>query len=167
MATEPATWRRARIQALGGYGYTHESWLEDQGDVRNHTRSTEGTSEIMEMTIAVDPGSLHLKTAAALPRQHVNSTLHLPIQRGRETVARLWLCRAGRGHGKRPVRSTHPSPAYFCCALATDCLCRVAGSLARRAARMAEASSTKSKHPFDANALAALGRISRVRRRSR
>jgi len=50
------------IQALGGYGYTHEYMVEKiSRDVRI-TRIYEGTSEIMEMTISRDRWQLHLKT---------------------------------------------------------------------------------------------------------
>ncbi len=52
----------AAIQALGGYGYTREYMVEKiTRDVRI-TRIYEGTSEIMEMTIARDRWQLHLKT---------------------------------------------------------------------------------------------------------
>ncbi len=52
----------AAIQALGGYGYTREYQVEK---IRRDVRITtiyEGTSEIMEMTIARDRWQLHLKT---------------------------------------------------------------------------------------------------------
>jgi alkylation response protein AidB-like acyl-CoA dehydrogenase len=52
----------AAIQALGGYGYTREYMVEKiKRDVRI-TRIYEGTSEIMEMTIARDRWQEHLKT---------------------------------------------------------------------------------------------------------
>ena len=52
----------AAIQALGGYGYTREYMVEK---IRRDVRITtiyEGTSEIMEMTIARDRWQQHLKT---------------------------------------------------------------------------------------------------------
>jgi hypothetical protein len=50
------------IQALGGYGYTKEYMVEKvKRDVRI-TTIYEGTSEIMEWTIARDRWQLHLKT---------------------------------------------------------------------------------------------------------
>jgi len=53
------------IQALGGYGYTKEYLVEKiKRDVRI-TTIYEGTSEIMEMTIARDRWQLHLKTRGA------------------------------------------------------------------------------------------------------
>src|SRR4029453_11167835 len=52
----------AAIQAHGGYGYTHEYMVEKiKRDVRI-TTIYEGTSEIMEMTIARDRWQQHLKT---------------------------------------------------------------------------------------------------------
>jgi len=52
----------AAIQALGGYGYTHEYLVEKiKRDVRI-TTIYEGTSEIMEMTISRDRWQQHLKT---------------------------------------------------------------------------------------------------------
>ena len=63
MATEAGNGAAdASIQALGGYGYTHEYMVEKiKRDVRI-TTIYEGTSEIMEMTIARDRWQLHLKT---------------------------------------------------------------------------------------------------------
>jgi alkylation response protein AidB-like acyl-CoA dehydrogenase len=53
------------IQALGGYGYTREYMVEKiKRDVRI-TCIYEGTSEIMEWTIARDRWQLHLKTKGA------------------------------------------------------------------------------------------------------
>jgi alkylation response protein AidB-like acyl-CoA dehydrogenase len=63
MATEAGNFAAdASIQALGGYGYTHEYMVEK---IRRDVRITtiyEGTSEIMEMTISRDRWQLHLKT---------------------------------------------------------------------------------------------------------
>ena len=63
MATEAGNQAAdASIQALGGYGYTHEYLVEKiSRDVRI-TTIYEGTSEIMEMTISRDRWQLHLKT---------------------------------------------------------------------------------------------------------
>lgn len=70
----------AGIQALGGYGYTREYMVEK---IRRDVRITtiyEGTSEILEMTIARDRWQMHLKTrgkyyhdlAETLEAQHRN-----------------------------------------------------------------------------------------------
>src|SRR5579859_4286722 len=63
MATEAGNAAaEASIQALGGYGYTHEYMVEKiSRDVRI-TTIYEGTSEIMEMTISRDRWQSHLKT---------------------------------------------------------------------------------------------------------
>jgi alkylation response protein AidB-like acyl-CoA dehydrogenase len=56
------------IQALGGYGYTKEYMVEKiKRDVRI-TTIYEGTSEIMEWTIARDRWQLHLKSRGLLQR---------------------------------------------------------------------------------------------------
>ena len=52
----------ASIQALGGYGYTHEYMVEKIKRDARITTIYEGTSEILEMTIARDRWQLHLKT---------------------------------------------------------------------------------------------------------
>ncbi len=64
MATEAGNGAAdAAIQALGGYGYTHEYMVEKiKRDVRI-TTIYEGTSEIMEMTIGRDRWQQHLKTS--------------------------------------------------------------------------------------------------------
>src|SRR5580693_5403397 len=63
MATEAGNAAaEASIQALGGYGYTHEYMVEKiSRDVRI-TTIYEGTSEIMEMTISRDRWQNHLKS---------------------------------------------------------------------------------------------------------
>ena len=68
----------AAIQAHGGYGYTRESVVEKiKRDVRI-TTIYEGTSEIMEMTIARDRWQQHLKTSGAYYRDRAAAmtTLH-------------------------------------------------------------------------------------------
>jgi alkylation response protein AidB-like acyl-CoA dehydrogenase len=62
----------AAIQALGGYGYTHEYLVEKiKRDVRI-TTIYEGTSEIMEMTISRDRWQQHLKTRG----EHYHAVAH-------------------------------------------------------------------------------------------
>ncbi len=53
------------IQALGGYGYTKEYMVEKVKRDVKITTIYEGTSEIMEWTIARDRWQLHLKTRGA------------------------------------------------------------------------------------------------------
>src|SRR3954464_15246149 len=52
----------AAIQALGGYGYTHDYLVETISRDGRITCIYEGTSEIMEMTISRDRWQSHLKT---------------------------------------------------------------------------------------------------------
>src|SRR3974390_760224 len=152
----------ASIQALGGYGYTHEYMVEKiKRDVRI-TTIYEGTSEIMEMTISRDRWQLHLKTRG----QHYH-------EQGRQMEA---------------LHDKHPDVGADMAALAMHALAEVmerarvarltrfqhvllrlgeliayaecAGSLARRAARSAERKlNEKANQRFDAAALAAISRV--------
>jgi len=151
----------ASIQALGGYGYTHEYLVEKiSRDVRI-TTIYEGTSEIMEMTISRDRWQQHLKTRG----QHYHD-------RAKELEA---------------LHAKHPNVGADIAALASHALAEImekariarltryqhillrlgewiayaetAGSLARRAARCAENKMhEKSNRRFDSSALGALSR---------
>jgi len=163
MATEAGNQAAdASIQALGGYGYTHEYMVEKiSRDVRI-TTIYEGTSEIMEMTISRDRWQLHLKTRG----QHYH-------ERARELEAL---------HARHPnVGANFAALAHHALAEAMErarverltryqhILLRIgewtayaesAGSLARRAALLAENKlNEKANRRFDANALAALSRV--------
>ena len=103
----------AAIQAHGGYGYTHEYMVEK---IRRDVRITtiyEGTSEIMEMTIARDRWQLHLKSRGdhyhALGRE-------LEALDGREPNAgrghrRARMPRARGAAGGLPTGAAHAPPA--------------------------------------------------------
>ncbi len=163
MATEAGNQAAdASIQALGGYGYTHEYIVEKiSRDVRI-TTIYEGTSEIMEMTISRDRWQLHLKTRG----QHYHD-------RARELEA---------------LHAQHPNVGANFAALAHHALAEVmekarvarltryqhvllrlgewiayaesAGSLARRAARLAEGKlNEKANRRFDEAAIAAVSRV--------
>jgi len=152
----------ASIQALGGYGYTHEYMVEKiKRDVRI-TTIYEGTSEIMEMTISRDRWQLHLKTRG----QHYH-------ERARQVEA---------------LHAAHPNVGADVAALALHSLAEVmekaragrltryqhillrigewiayaeaAATIARRAALLAEGRlNEKANDRFDAPALAAISRI--------
>jgi len=152
----------ASIQALGGYGYTHEYMVEKiKRDVRI-TTIYEGTSEIMEMTIGRDRWQIHLKTRG----QHY----HDQAKKFEE------------------LHSKHPNVGADNAALALHALAEVmekarvarltrfqhillrlgeliahaesAGSLARRASLAAENKlNEKANRRFDPAALAAISRI--------
>jgi alkylation response protein AidB-like acyl-CoA dehydrogenase len=163
MATEAGNGAAdASIQALGGYGYTHEYMVEKiKRDVRI-TTIYEGTSEIMEMTISRDRWQSHLKTRG----QHYH-----------EQAKKL-----------EALHALHPTVGADVAALASHALAEVmerarvarltrfqhillrlgeliayaesAGTLARRGALLEEGRlNEKANQRFDATALSALSRI--------
>jgi alkylation response protein AidB-like acyl-CoA dehydrogenase len=152
----------AAIQALGGYGYTHEYLVEKiKRDVRI-TTIYEGTSEIMEMTVARDRWQQHLKTrgdhyhagARALEALH---TRRPELGAGTAALAYhalaelLEACRTGR-------LTRHQHVLLRLGQLAA--LAEGAGALVRRAARAAGGElGAKAPHRFDAAALAAMSRV--------
>ena len=94
----------AAIQAHGGYGYTRPYLVEKiKRDVRI-TTIYEGTSEILEMTIARDRWQQHLKTSGAYYRDAARSLDGVPDECGGPTAALaleclaavLEACRVGR-----------------------------------------------------------------------
>jgi alkylation response protein AidB-like acyl-CoA dehydrogenase len=152
----------ASIQALGGYGYTHEYMVEKiSRDVRI-TTIYEGTSEIMEMTISRDRWQLHLKTrgqhyheqARAMEAVHA---LHPEV--GSDIAALALHALAEIMEKARVARLTRYQHillrlgewiAYAECA----------ACLARRAVFTAENRlNEKANRRFDATAMAALGRV--------
>lgn len=152
----------ASIQALGGYGYTHEYRVEKiKRDVRI-TTIYEGTSEIMEMTISRDRWQLHLKTrgqhyhaeAAHLEELHA---VHPSV--GADTAA--LACHAlaevlEKARVARLTRNQHILLRLGELISWVEC----AGSLCRRAAMVSEGKShEKSDRRFNAMAQDALSRI--------
>ena len=152
----------ASIQALGGYGYTHEYKVEKiKRDVRI-TTIYEGTSEIMEMTISRDRWQFHLKTRG----QHYHDearkleALHARHPRVGADVAALGLHALAevmeRARLGRLTRYQHILLRLGEWIAYAEC----AGGLARRAALAAEGKlNQKSDRSFDAATLAALSRI--------
>ena len=163
MATEAGNQAaEASIQALGGYGYTHEYMVEKiKRDVRI-TTIYEGTSEIMEMTISRDRWQLHLKTrgqyyhdlakqAEALHAQHPTvgaDNAALALHALAEILERARVARLTRF--QHVLLRLGELIAYAECA----------ATLARRAARCAEGKlHEKANDRFDATALAAVSRV--------
>lgn len=150
------------IQALGGYGYTHEYMVEKiSRDVRI-TIIYEGTSEIMEMTISRDRWQLHLKTRGQYYHEqaHRFEELHASHPSVGANVAALALHALAEVMEKaRVARLTrHQHILLRLGELIAYAEC--AGSLSRRAAMMAEGRlNEKASLRFDATALAALARI--------
>ena len=149
----------AAIQAHGGYGYTRPYLVEKiKRDVRI-TTIYEGTSEILEMTIARDRWQQHLKTSGAYYHDAARGLDGVSDDCGGPTAALaleclaavLEACRIGR-----LTRSQHVLLRLGELISYAEC----AGALARRAAASAAgALPEKSDTRFDAAALAALSRV--------
>ena len=163
MATEAGNLAAdASIQALGGYGYTHEYMVEKiKRDVRI-TTIYEGTSEIMEMTIARDRWQLHLKTRGQHYHEQAQNfeKLHASQPKVGADCAALALHALAEVMEKarvaRLTRFQHILLRLGELIAYAEC----AGSLARRAALMADNKlNEKANHRFDASALAAISRI--------
>lgn len=162
MASEAGnTAAEACIQALGGYGYTHEYMVEKiKRDVRI-TTIYEGTSEIMEMTISRDRWQLHLKTRGRHYHAEAEALEKLHQKHGAvgANIAALGLhSLAEVMENARVARLTrHQHVLLRLGELISYAEC--AGSLARRAARASEHRlHEKADQRFDAEALAALSR---------
>ena len=152
----------ASIQALGGYGYTREYMVEKhKRDVRI-TTIYEGTSEIMEMTIARDRWQLHLKTRG----QHYHDearkleALHaLQPALGADLVAQALHALAElleRARAQRLTRNQHVLFRVGELIAWAEC----AGSMARRAAAaQAGQLPEKADRRFTPAALALLSRV--------
>jgi len=163
MATEAGNAAaEASIQALGGYGYTHEYMVEKiSRDVRI-TTIYEGTSEIMEMTISRDRWQLHLKTRGQYYHEQARQfeALHVRHPSVGADVAALALHGLAEVMEKarlaRLTRYQHILLRLGEWIAYAEC----SGSLCRRAALMAEGKlNEKANRRFDATALAALSRI--------
>src|SRR5246127_3639908 len=163
MATEAGNWAAdASIQALGGYGYTHEYMVEKiKRDVRI-TTIYEGTSEIMEITIARDRWQLHLKTRGQHYHEQAQNfeKLHASQPKVGADCAALALHALAEVMEKarvgRLTRFQHILLRLGELIAYAEC----AGSLARRAALLVDNKlNEKANRRFDANALAAISHI--------
>ena len=152
----------AAIQAHGGYGYTRDYLVEK---IRRDVRITtiyEGTSEIMEMTIARDRWQQHLKSAGHYYTEIASELRELHARRadvGAGTAALaceslasvLEACRAGR-----LTRSQHVLLRLGELIAHAEC----AGTFATRAAAALDGTlPAKADHRFDARVLAAMSRV--------
>ncbi len=163
MATEAGNLAAdASIQALGGYGYTHEYMVEKiSRDVRI-TTIYEGTSEIMEMTISRDRWQYHLKTRGQYYHEQARQMEALHAQHadvGANVAALALHALAVIMEKARLARLTRYQHILLrlgeWIAFVESAAC-----LARRAARLAEGRlHEKASGRFDAAALAALSRI--------
>jgi len=152
----------ASIQALGGYGYTREHMVEKvTRDVRV-TRIFEGTSEIMEMTIARDRWQQHLKTQGRLfheeaARMEATHAAHADVGADVAALAFHGLAELmERARTRRLTRQQHVLLRLGELIAYAEC----AGSLSRRAARAADGELSPKAHlRFAPEALAAVARI--------
>jgi len=163
MATEAGNAAaEASIQALGGYGYTHEYMVEKiKRDVRI-TIIYEGTSEIMEMTIARDRWQLHLKTRGQYYHEQAKKYEELHAKHpdvGANNAALALHAIAEILEKARAGRLTRFQHILFRLG-ELIAFAESAGSLARRAALMAQNKlNEKTNRRFDATTLAAISRI--------
>jgi len=163
MATEAGNLAAdASIQALGGYGYTHEYMVEKiKRDVRI-TTIYEGTSEIMEMTISRDRWQIHLKSRGQHYHDQAKKFEELHARQsnvGADSAALALHALAEVMEKARVARLTR----YQHILLRLGELiayAESAGSLARRASLAAENKlNEKANRRFDATALAAISRV--------
>jgi alkylation response protein AidB-like acyl-CoA dehydrogenase len=152
----------ASIQALGGYGYTHEYMVEKiSRDVRI-TTIYEGTSEIMEMTISRDRWQLHLKTRGQYYHDQARKfeAMHLRHSDVGANTAALALHALAEVMEKARVGRLTRYQHILLRLGELIAYAESAGSLARRAALMAEGKlNEKANQRFDAAALAAVSRV--------
>ena len=163
MATEAGNLAAdASIQALGGYGYTHEYMVEKiKRDVRI-TTIYEGTSEIMEMTISRDRWQQHLKTRGQHYHDQAQNfeALHaIHPKVGADTAALALHALAEVMEKARIARLTRYQHILLRLG-ELIAFAECAGSLSSRAARLVDDKlNEKANHRFDATALAALSRV--------
>jgi alkylation response protein AidB-like acyl-CoA dehydrogenase len=152
----------ASIQALGGYGYTKEYMVEKvKRDVRI-TTIYEGTSEIMEMTIARDRWQTHLKTRG----QHyhdVAATLEALHRRapdaGANFAALAAHALAAVLERARVARLTRHQHILFRMG-ELIAWCEGAAAVVRRAVKLADGTlDPRAPRRFDAGEMAALARV--------
>lgn len=150
------------IQAHGGYGFTREYVVEKiKRDVRI-TTIYEGTSEILEMTIARDRWQEHLKTRGTYyltAAQQMNALAATHPQVGAATAALALEALAGVFSACQAGRLTrHQHVLFRLGELASYVEC--AAALCRRAAAAADGTlPDKADRRFDADALAVIARI--------
>jgi alkylation response protein AidB-like acyl-CoA dehydrogenase len=160
VATEAANQAAdAALQALGGYGYVREYMVEKLRRDLRITTIYEGTSEVMEMTIARDRWQLHLKTRGehyhaearkleAVDAGHAGCGAGTAALASHALAVALESCRE-----RRLTRSQHVVMRLGEMIAQVEC----AASLARRAA--ADGLDPKANNRFAPPALAAIARI--------
>ncbi|HLZ37304.1 MAG TPA: acyl-CoA dehydrogenase family protein [Mycobacteriales bacterium] len=152
----------AAIQALGGYGYVREYIVEKiKRDVRI-TTIYEGTSEIMEMTMARDRWQHNLKTRGEYYREQARELAALHSRRpevGAGVAALAAEALAGVMEAARAGRLTRNQHVLFRLGELVAYV-EAAGSLARRAAAAADGTlPEKADKRYPPPALAAISRV--------
>ncbi len=152
----------AAIQAHGGYGYTRPYIVEK---IRRDVRITtiyEGTSEIMEMTIARDRWQQHLKTRGGYYRDAAARTRALASRHpavGADAAAVALECLAAVLEACRAGRLTRNQHVLF---RLGELIAHVEGAdaLVRRAVASAEGGmAAKADRRFSANEMATISRV--------
>jgi alkylation response protein AidB-like acyl-CoA dehydrogenase len=163
MATEAGNLAAdASIQALGGYGYTHEYMVEK---IRRDVRITtiyEGTSEIMEMTISRDRWQLHLKTRGQHYHEQAMKCEELHARHPNVGADSAALALHALAEVMEKARATRLTRHQHILLRLGELIAYAesAGSLARRAALLAENKlNEKANKRFDAAASAAISRV--------
>jgi alkylation response protein AidB-like acyl-CoA dehydrogenase len=152
----------AAIQALGGYGYTREYMVEKIKRDARITTIYEGTSEIMEMTIARDRWQMHLKTQGKYFHDQAEKmeALHARHpQVGADTAA---LAAHGLAHMLETARVQRLTRHQHVLFRLGEIIAWVEGSaaFAQRAARAAEGKlNAKADTRFNAAALTLMSRV--------
>ncbi|HXY26198.1 MAG TPA: acyl-CoA dehydrogenase family protein [Candidatus Acidoferrum sp.] len=163
MATEAGNLAAdASIQALGGYGYTHEYMVEKIKRDARITTIYEGTSEIMEMTIGRDRWQLHLKTRGQHYHEQAKTLEALHAQHPDVGANIAALALHGLAEVMEKARVAHLTRHQHILLRLGELIAyaECAGCLARRAARFAEGKlHEKANARFDAVGLATLSRI--------
>lgn len=163
LATEAGNFAAdASIQALGGYGYTHEYVVEKiKRDVRI-TRIYEGTSEIMEMTICRDRWQIHLKTHGGFYHDQARPMEDLHKKNNQVGANVVSYCMHGLAELLELARLQRLTRYQHILFRLGELIAHAEGaaSLARRAARAADGSLNPKAHArFNPETLAALSRI--------
>jgi alkylation response protein AidB-like acyl-CoA dehydrogenase len=152
----------AAIQAHGGYGYTREYVVEKvKRDVRI-TTIYEGTSEIMEMTIARDRWQLHLKSNGAYYKDRAAALAQLARAQksvGAEVASLAMQALAAVMEACRVARLTRNQHVLFRLG-ELIAVAECAEAFARRAAAALDGKRhPKSPDRFGAEALATMSRV--------
>jgi alkylation response protein AidB-like acyl-CoA dehydrogenase len=149
----------AAVQALGGYGYVREYMVEKlRRDVRI-TTIYEGTSEIMEMTIARDRWQLHLKTRGEHYHGQAQSLARLGAERPSSGAGVAALALDALGDVMERCRIEHLTRSQHILFRLGELIARAecCASLARRAANATP--DPKSAMRVPGPALAAMARV--------